>query len=317
MSFAIFDNVLSSYSQAYFAVLLAVFCHAQALARSHHNNTLVNHCFGNETRCRWNCTVIESDLTEEIKITIVKGKLIQLVVEYENKVDDKCVNQTSRNSSGNATEHWQIWLANKQLSSFAKIMKSLENLMLDTVSNEERKEIRALCTLRPLGTTVTSAESKSGRQFPMFSRGHFSKLGVELNTIDCNTEETSNLQPCINITRSTDDDITNSKSPFERGGWPVAVFSGFCFVFMAVFIHYSPAFLCLFSPTEVTEGGVRQIILEGASPVCFRSFMGNYFFSEDEKTIWHKVRTLILRVVIIVFHGKVESSNALLCLLVC
>lgn len=291
--------MLSAYSQVCFAVLLAVFCHAEALARSHHNNTLENHGFGNETRCSWKCKVIESDLTEEIKITIAKGKLIQLVVKYENKVDDKCVNQTSRDSSGNATEQRQIWLVNKQLSTFAKIMRNLENLMLDTASNEERKEISVLCTLRPSGTTATTPEYNGGIQFPMFSRGHLAALGVELNTTDFNTEETENLQSCINITNSTDNNGTDSKSPFEPGVWPLAVLYGFCFVFWAVFVQYSPAFLCLFSPTEVTEDGVRHIVLEGASPVCFRSLIGNYFFSEDDGTIWHKARTFIFRVVII------------------
>ncbi len=88
-------------------------------------------------------------------ITIVKGKLIHLVVKYENKVDDRCVNQTSRNSSGNATEHWQIWLANKQSSTFEKVMGNWKNLLCSVDSNEEHKEIRATCTLKPLTTTAT------------------------------------------------------------------------------------------------------------------------------------------------------------------
>ena len=136
--------MLSIYCQVCFALLLAVFCHAQALARSHHSNIRENHGISNETRCTWNCTVIQSDLTEEMKNTIAAGKLIQLVVKYENKVDDKCMNQTSRNSSGNATEHWQIWLANQPRSAFAKVMamESWTNLMLCADLNEERKEVR-------------------------------------------------------------------------------------------------------------------------------------------------------------------------------
>ena len=287
--------MLSVHSQVCFAALLAVLCHAQALDRSNQNTTLANHGFGNETRCSWNCTVNEMD---EIKTTIARGKLIELVVKYENKVDDRCVNETSRNSSRNATEHWQIWLQSKQLSTFAKVMESLENMMFDTDSNKEHKEFKALCTLRPSGTTATASEYNSG-QFPMFSRGHLAALGVELNTtVNCHTEKTENLQPCINITNSTENSSTNSTSPFERGGWPVAVLYGFCIVFLTVFVHYSPAFLCLFLPTEVTEDGARHIILEGVSPVSFQSLIGNYFFSEDDGTIWHKVRTFIFRVVI-------------------
>ena len=52
-------RMLSAYSQVCFAVVLAVFCHAQALAPSHHNNKLANHGFGNKTRCTCNCTITE------------------------------------------------------------------------------------------------------------------------------------------------------------------------------------------------------------------------------------------------------------------
>ena len=51
----------------------------------------------------------------------------------------------------------------------------------------------------------------------------------------------------------------------------------------------------------MTEHGVRQVILEGACPVSFRSLMGNCFFSEDDGTIWHKARKFCVRVVIIPF----------------
>ena len=292
--------MLSADSQLCFAVLLAALCHIQ-VDGSH--KTLVslrhrdNHGFGNGTQCSWNCTVIESDLSEEMKTTIAKNRLIRLVVQFEKKVDDKCVSRTSRNSSGNATEHWQIWLASKQ-PTFAKAMESLANLISGTDSNDEHK-IRATCTLKPARTTATNpVHINNGIQFPLFFRGHLADRGVAFDTIDCSTEEMDNLQPCVNISKSTGNHNTDSKNPLERGGWPVTVLYSLSFVFLLVFIHYSPAFLCLFSPTEVTEDGVRQIILEGASPVSFRSPVANYFFSGDDGTIWHKARTFILRVVV-------------------
>ncbi|XP_078381065.1 uncharacterized protein LOC144663863 [Oculina patagonica] len=289
--------MVSAYSQVCFTVLLAVFGHAQALARSHHSNTIESHGFGNETQCSWNCTVHESDLTEEIKVTIANGKLIQLVVKYENKVDDKCVNQTSRNSSGNVTEQWQIWLANTQRSTFERVMEKWKNMMLSANSNEEHKEIRAKCTFKPLTTTAT--KPKNSASSPTFYQGHLADLGIKFDSTECSTEEKDDLKPCLNISKSPGNSITPTKSPeFKRGGWPAVAFVCLCLVFLAVFIYYSPAFLCFFSPTEVTEDGVRQIVLEGASPVSFRSLMGNYFFSIDE-TIWHRARMFFLRVVVL------------------
>ena len=291
--------MLLAYSEVCFAVLLAVFCHAQALAPSHDNNNLPSHGFGNETRCSWNCTAVESDLTEEMKIAVdSKETLIQLVVKYEKKVDDKCVNQTSRNSSAIATEHLQILLANKERFTVAKLMESLKNPMFNTNPDEERKEIRVLCTLRPSGTTGTTLDN-NGVLFSLFFRGHLAAFEFNFNTTDRDTEKRGNLEPYQNITDSTGYNSTDSKNPLERGGWPVAVLYGFCFIFYVVFLHYSLAFICLLSPTEVTEGGVRQIVLEEASPVSFGSLIGNYFFSEDDGTIWHKARKFVFRVVII------------------
>ena len=279
--------MLLVYFQLCFAVLLAAICHVQPQLPSH-QDTFLNG-LNDETRCRWNCTAIDSDLTEEMKSTIAKKKPARLVVKYEKKVDNKCVTQTSGDTSGN----WQMFLLNKQLSSFAGVLENLADLVSFDHSNEEHKEIRAVCTLKPAGPTAGPGYNGG---IPMFSQDHL--FGIELNITDCSAADTNNTNPCIDITNSTGNKSTSSTSPFERGGWPVAVFYIFCLVFLAVFVHYSPALLCLLSSTEVTEDGVRMIILEGASPVSVRSVMGNYFFSEDDGTIWYKARTFVFRAVI-------------------
>ena len=289
--------MLSANSRLSLAILLAVLCHAQALDPPLHNNKPVD-SLDDEPGCRWNCTVMDFDFSEEMKTAIAKKKNIHLVVNYEKRVTEKCLNQTSRNSSGNFTEHWQVWLANKQPSVLTEALESVANLVFRTDSNEDREEIRSICTLRPVNITAAEPIYYSG-SLPIFSRSHLADFGVKFDSIDCNTETSDNLQPCINITKSTGNNSTNPKSPFQHGGWPLVVWISFWFVFLAVFIHYSLAFLCLFSPTEVTEHGVRQIILEGASPVSVRSLMGNCFFSDDDGTIWHKAKTFFVRVVII------------------
>ena len=293
--------MLSANSWLSLAMLLGAFCHAQDLQQPFHNNKPVDG-FIHESRCSWNCTILDSDFSEKMKTAIAKEKMIYLVVKYEKRVTEKCVNQTSGNSSENITEHWKIWLPSKrQLSVFTKALKTVEsvaNSMFYTDSNVDRGEIRAICTLRPVNMTATEPTYYNG-PFPMFSQSHLADLGVKFDSIDCTTETKGNSKPCINITKSTGNESITSESIWESDGWRSVVLLWFCFVFLAVFIHYSPAFLCLFSPTEVTEHGVRQIILEGASPVSVRSLIGNCFFSEDDGTIWHKVKKICVRVVII------------------
>ena len=210
-------------------------------------------------------------------------------------MNDKCVNQTSRNSSGNISEHWQIWLPSKQLSSFAKALQSVANLMFFTDSNGDREEIGAICTLRPINMAATKATYDSG-SFPIFPQSHLADLGVEFDSIDCNTQTTDNLQRCKNITKSAGHNSSAFKGLRKRGQWPVYALILLNLGFVAVFFYYSPAFLCFFSPTEVTEDGVHQIVLDGASPVSLQSLMGNYFFSKE-----NRVRMFVLRAVALPF----------------
>ena len=275
-------------SNLHFLVFLViVFRHALA------DNTFGSHT-EREARCDWNCTVVESDLMalkEEMKTSITKNKLMRLVVTYKNTVDDTCAKQTFRNT----TEHCQICFFNKKTSTYAKVIESLASLIVV----KEFKEVKAVCNLYPARTKATGQTYYRGFS-SIFSRGALADLGGELACTDFIAGETDHLRSCMNITsKSNGINSTISEGSLEPGGWPMAVLYCLYFVFNAVFIHYSLAFLCLFSPTEVTDDGVRQIILEGASPVSFRSLMGNFFFSGDEGIMWHKAKTFILRVVFI------------------
>jgi len=211
---------------------------------------------------------------------------------------DKCVDQTSGKSSG-YIEHLQIWRANKQPSVFTQALESVVNWMSCTDSVEEHKEITAICTLRPVNTTATEPTDYNGSSPIFFRLSHLADHGVKFDSIDCNTETTNSSQPCINITKSTGNKRSTFEDLLKRGGWPLKVLVSLQMVF-AFFFTYSPGFLCLFSPTEVTEDGVHQIVLDGASPLSLRSLMGNYFFSKED-TIWHRVRMFILRAVVLPF----------------
>lgn len=54
---------------------------------------------------------------------------------------------------------------------------------------------------------------------------------------------------------------------------------------------------------------VRQIFLEGASPVSLRSLVGNYLLSKED-AIWHRLRIFILRGVVFPFPFLVPAIFA-------
>ena len=127
-------------------------------------------------------------------------KGIRLVVNYENRVNDNCVNQTSSNSSGNITEHWEIRLPSKQLSIFARALESVENMMSCSCKDsvDRHKKFMAICSLTPASTKSTEPTCYSGSLCNFFPY-RLANLGVKLDTIDCSTQTTDNFQPCIKI----------------------------------------------------------------------------------------------------------------------
>ena len=286
--------MLSVYYQISFAVLLTVVYCAQA--EEIHKNLAENNGFAdNETRCDWICSVIESDRTEKMRTTTAKRRLIRLIATYEKEVSDKCVKQTSLNSSGNATVHWQIWPSNINYSNFANQMETFLSANLISFlggSHAERNEIRALCTLKPSRTAATCHKHNTGLSEEDV-KDFLAVYPWWRHEQPCNLEDV--LEPCINIKKSPKN---NSDDLIDLSEQQNVVFCLLFGVLGAIFVYYAPAILCLFSPTMTNEDGVRQITLEGvASPVSFRSLMGNFFFSKSDGTIWHKAKTFSILVV--------------------
>ena len=272
-------------------VLVVVLCQVQSLEPSLHNNKAPVDGLKDETRCSWNCAVMDSVFMEEINTTIATKKAIGNTFafeKYEKKATEKCGSQTSRSSSGN-----------KQLSVFAKALESALKLTSCTDSIEEHKQIMAICTLTPISTDVAVPTYYSGSS-PKFFLVRLADLGVKLDSIDCNEQTTDNLQPCIKITKSTGNNSNTFEGLPKCGSWPVDVLHCLCLVFFIVLLYYSPVFLCLFAPTEVVEDGVYEIVLDRASPVSLGSLIGNYFFSKED-TIWHRAKMFILRAVVLPF----------------
>ena len=261
-----------------FAIFLAAFSCTQAESASHYNHNRDDVGFRKETSCSWNCTVTNSDFPLQRKTDFTTHRLIRLVVHYEVKVNEKCVNKASDNSSGNATEYFRVWLpVNNKLSSFAKAVESLSSVIFSS-RPEESIEVKAVCSLKPVRsvrTTATIPASHNSVVFHRLVRRDLRDQGVQI-------ENKNNTESHIS----------------EQNGWFDHGLKFFGLVFVVAFVYYSPAFLCLFLPTKVTENGVRLIVLEGASPVSFGSFLGNYFHSGFD-TFWHKARMLILRLVVL------------------
>ena len=263
---------------------------------------------GSKIRCKWNCFAHVADLTvlqrEMANSTTINNKLIKLIVRYEKQIDDKCTNQKSVNSSESSSEHCPVCLVNKRLSNSMTPNKSAINPFL----HKEHREIRAICTLKPARTTVSSPVDYSNRSFAICELINFE---ADFESIDYHAVETDPLGLCMNFTIP---DRTNSTEGLQGAvklrGWPKTVLDFFSFVFIGVFIYYSPAFLCLFYPTEILQDGVTHIILEGASPVSLRGLAGNYFFSRKEG-IWCKAKTFILRAFIIPLPFLMISATVL------
>ena len=271
--------------QIRFVVLIATLGHVVDNSPSYRNSP------GSEIRCKWNCFVHMADLTmlkrEMANSTTANNKLIKLSVQYEKLIDDKCTNKMSVNSSESSSEHCQVCLVNKLLSNSMTSNKSAINTFL----HKEHREIRAICTLKPVSTIVSSPMDYSNRSSAIC---HLINLEHEFESIDYHTVETDPHGLCMNFTKPG---RTNSTKRLQEG-WPMIVLNFFSFLFCIVFLYYSPAFLCLFYPTEIVLDGVTHIILEGASPVSLRSFAGN-FFSSKKEGIWYKARRFILRAFIV------------------
>ncbi|KAL9964353.1 hypothetical protein ACROYT_G027984 [Oculina patagonica] len=274
--------------QIWFAVFLAA-VHCSTQAEVIHRNFTSHGVADNETRCSWNCTVIDSDLTEKMKITMTNRRFIRLIVKYKKEVSNRCVNKTSRNSSGNAIEHWQIWLSNNNLSDNGmKTFLSTNLISFLSSSHKERNadDIRVVCTLTPSRTAATTHKNNTGVSAEEL-KGVLAVFPWLEHEQPCNSEKDV-LEPCINITKATE------KNTDDLGYLNDVFYQLFGFL-AASFVFYAPAIICFFSPTVTNDDGVRKITLEGVgSPVSFRSLVGNFFFSKSNGTFWHKVRTFSL-----------------------
>ncbi|KAL9964372.1 hypothetical protein ACROYT_G028003 [Oculina patagonica] len=137
--------------QVYFALFLILFC--QTTDGTESRETTVSHYRDKTTQqCSWSCKFNESDLRNRINMDLADKKLpIALRFWYLKEEDEKCVNQTSHNSSREDTKQrhesrWQIWLVNNKLPSSVNNAIQRFSLLVFAYSNR-RHFIKANCTL--------------------------------------------------------------------------------------------------------------------------------------------------------------------------
>ena len=243
-----------------------------------------------EFKCGWNCEYMESDVSHSVNWAFRTGELLlRLEFQYEERVNPNCVNETSEVSRKVGSTRWQIWSVNRKTPSIAsKALRKFFDLSLRTF-NMSFRIFKANCTFN---FTQTKSNNSQEHLKELSPREYFKEIirltVAPMGNICKNENEQNDLhgnETCIMITEYTQD-------PFSS----LTEIIGF--LFMIVFTFFGPAVVCVFCASEVTHQGIRQITVEGPSPVGFRRLIGNYFFSV-ENSFWHRMRKFIMRVILL------------------
>ena len=232
-------------------------------------------------QCLWHCQIVESDLVNITQTTVMnEGRKLRLAFHYEEIVEDDCVKRISRNSNGNLTEYWQVWFVNNTPPTLGgNVIRSFSALIQESFEDQVKVSCRFRKTNPSGEKTVYEELSSPSKHLEKILRSTVRLLGEV-----CDAQSENDVQTCIQI------------SQFNHSAqWKDFVLHGLIIAFFTILSYIGPTVICLYSATEDTLRGIRQITVEGPSPVGFRSLIGNYFFSKDNDT-WHRARKFIMRV---------------------
>ena len=257
-----------SASQLCFALLLVA---QLAHSSSHHNGTEGEHSVGeglsSDTKCSWNCRVIESDFTKQCDPVFTKKRFINFSAEYPMMMDKKCLKKVA---IGSVSPYLYVWRpANGTVSSFSRGIKSVWNLILGKRCIEKGK-MKVFCSLNSTRTAVPD------NQVAQEVNKRVEEMGLTFTT---DKEQPGPL-------------LTDIAAIF------VGILQGSC-------TYYLPALLCIFSPTVGRKNGILYILLQGAGPASLRGFLGNKLFTMDRSFLHftsrcHKAKMLFFRVMFMV-----------------
>lgn len=258
-----------SASQLCFGLLLVA---QLAHSSSHYNGTEGEHSVGeglsNNTRCSWNCRVIESDFTKQCDLVFTKKRFINFFAEYAGTINKICLSQIAM---GSVSEYLYVWRPeNATVSYFSRGIKGVWNLIFGERCIEKGK-MKVFCTLKPTRTAVPD-----------------NQIGQEVKK---SVEE-------MDLTFITDKE--------QPGPLLTDIFATiFCIIIQTPCLYYLPALLCIFSPTVVRKNDILYILLQGAGPASLRGFLGNKLFNMNRSTVhftsrYQKAKNIFFRVVFMV-----------------
>ena len=261
-----FFPVLSRMLSSY-QLCLVVFVAAQ-LGESLSHSTDEEHSldgFSSDTRCGWDCIITESNFGKECDPVFTRKRLIKFNVIYDLFVNTKCLNQTSYKTFGTFTDDFYVWIPAN--NTLSSFSRGIKGMWDLFLSCREEGGIRGFCNLEP-GRPTTLASP------------------TDLRTEAANTIKEKGYELI-------------TKNPWSH------VVKVLLIWLSIVCTYYTPALLCLFSPTLVMESGILYIVLEGASLVSIRALVGNNVFFKDCSTVastWYQTgKMFVVRLLFIAF----------------
>lgn len=276
-------------------ILLLPPCESQSPGRLRHWANFVR--VGSEIRCDWDCVVVDSEFGKAMKKLISEYRLVTLDLTFEQRVDQKCLNQTNLYNSTKPADIW-TWLSDDSDIRGKNMTKQSigENSSVTWFrkSFEGQKEVTVVCDLRLTKDSAVNDTRPSLNDRIALVLMEEAANATELfysGPILCYKESTKNgSYVCLDITSKADNiSVRWSLRTLQVLPIPIA------FALML----YSPILLWLFSPTEVhTENGQCVILLSGISPVGIRSRLSNFFFRRNMYTKWWKMGLTTLFIVV-------------------
>ena len=217
-------------------------------------------------RCSWVCRVTAYDFTKHCDPVFTKKRLIKFHVKYDLTVDKKCLKQGYKTLDKFIEGDYDVWTPAN--ITLSSFSRAIQGIWSLSVCYE-RGQIDGFCRFELRMTTALRSGGEVEESIE--EKGYVLIKGKE-------------VQP----------------------SWFPDYVVFIIVLPSIVFFAYSPALLCIFSPTLFMENGIRYIGLEKASPVSIRSFLGNNLFSKDcsifESTSrYHRGKKCIFRLMFMVF----------------
>lgn len=263
------------------------------LVLTHHN--MAERVNDLDMECGWNCSITTDHWSiHYLKRTITRGgRLFKLRIEYQMEIDDQCINTTRGRSIVNSTassgvKHLWVMIVTPNNASVPGFVDHALKNFIEKASIEKQfsHSVKALCTFGFRTNNSATSEANISELSPdeltkkIVPLAQFGSLGKIC------TADTENVQQsCIKIV------------DFRHEAWQSSL-NRALFWFIVLFTYFGPAFIGLFSATEITHQGIRHIIVNGPSPVGFRSLIGNYFSSMHYST-WNMTKRFIMRVLLL------------------